>query len=71
MNKKTLKRFAISSGVTFISTFGIFFFTAIQSEDFSFSTSTISSLIISAVFVAIRAAAKLIVEFFISLNAER
>ena len=66
----TLKRFAISSLVTFVSTFGIFFFSAIQSDSFVFSKATLYSAVISAVFVAVRALAKVVVEFLMNFNKE-
>lgn len=59
----TLKRFLISSAITFVSTFAVVFFAMVSSETFDFSRDAISSAMVSGVFTAIRAVAKGIVEY--------
>jgi hypothetical protein len=62
------KRFAISSLTTFIASFGIFFFSVIQDESFTFTSSALASAGASALMVAVRALAKVVVEFLTGFN---
>lgn len=60
--KDTLKRYLISSGVTFIAVFAMTFCASVMDETFVFSKTALTSTAIGAVGVAFRALAKIIWE---------
>lgn len=62
-----IKRYAISSVITFVATFVLVFFTAVGADDFVISKASLYALIGSAVMVATRAVAKVIIELATSL----
>lgn len=62
-NMSNLKRFAVSSGITFVAVFAVVFCTAVQETSFVFSKASLVSLAASGIIVAVRAVAKLIVEY--------
>lgn len=65
--KEILKKYLISSVITFIAVFGLVFFTAIQEADFIFSKQSFIALICAAAVVAVRALAKVVVEAIIAV----
>lgn len=63
MKNGNLKRFAISSYVTFISVFAVTFCAAVAEPNFVFSKASFVSLIASGLIVAVRAVTKVVMEF--------
>lgn len=58
----TLKRYLVSSIVTFISAFTVTFLSVIQTPSFTFSKASLLALATSSLAIAIRAAAKALQE---------
>jgi hypothetical protein len=63
-----LKRFLISSAITFVSTFGVIFAAAVQVDSFTFTQEALVSLTIAAGNAGVRAVAKVVVEFLTGFN---
>jgi hypothetical protein len=63
-----IKGYLLSTLITFIAVFATYFFTAIQVPGFTFSKSSLLGLAVAAVVSGVRAAAKLIVEYFASVT---
>ncbi len=68
MNITNLKGYAISTLITFSSTFLFVICTAMSVSSFTFSKDTILALGASALVSAIRAVAKLIVEYLVGIT---
>lgn len=62
-NMSNMKRFAVSSLTTFVASFALAFSTAIQVDGFTFSKATLLAVGSSALMVAIRAVAKIGMEW--------
>lgn len=62
LTKDTIKRYLISSGITFLATFAATLSTAIMADNFAFTKSAWISAIAGAVIVAVRALFKIIYE---------
>lgn len=70
MTKDTLKRYLISSGVTFAAMFLMTFCATIIDPEFTFSKAAISGAVIGAVSTAGRSLAKVVYEFAAKLFSE-
>lgn len=69
-NMSNLKRYALSSLTTFIATFVLAFCTTIGNAGFTFSKASLIALAVSALMIAVRAVAKIGVEWAMGVTGE-
>lgn len=66
----TFKRFVVSSLTTFVASFTLTFCTAVGSANFTFSKASVIAVGSAALMVAVRAVAKVLVEWATGVTGE-